>query len=81
MVNLPGSKTGLALIGGFLRSPLTIFPRQATATVNGFFDALIRNRKHDRRTQLQLDLRSAFVAVIEDQLKEQSEADSCLPGR
>src|SRR5438132_3456555 len=33
------------------------------------------NRKHDRRTQLQLDFRSAFVARIEDQLKEQSEAD------
>src|SRR5712671_6616104 len=73
MVNLPGSKTGITLIGGFLPSPLTIFPRQASATVNGFFDALIRNRKHDRRTQLQLDFRSAFVTAVEDELKEQSE--------
>src|SRR5439155_21494628 len=69
--NLQGSKTVLALIRPFLTGPLTILPRQAQPWPT--IDALIRNRKHEGRTQLQPDFPSALVTMVEDELKQQSE--------
>src|SRR5437870_615753 len=72
MFDLPWSKIGLAISGRFLTGPPTTFPRQAQATIR----ALIRNRKHDGRAQLQLDFRATFVTMTENELGEQGNSES-----
>src|SRR6476646_78463 len=72
MLDLPWSKIGLAVSGRFLTGQPTPFPRQAQATIR----ALIRNRKHDGRAQLQLDFRAAFVTMTKNELGEQSKSES-----
>src|SRR5438477_12148768 len=74
MLDFPWSKIGLALSGRFPSGPPTTFPRQPqpSATIH----ALIRNRKHDGRAQLQLDFRATFVTMTENELGEQGNSES-----